>query len=104
MQFSQNGKKKQRGQGIVKISDLFKKYAETLQAPQGVVVDAFIDAVHVVLGVRLEKEQCSYTVQTKTLMVRAPGIIKTEIKKQQKQLLDHMRETVGAKSIPKTIL
>ncbi len=37
--------KRRRGGGIVKLSDLFKKYTDVLKAPQGTVVKQFIEVV-----------------------------------------------------------
>ncbi len=104
MDFIPEGKRKQRGQGIVKVSDLFKKYTDVLRAPQGSVVEAFLAAIFETLGIRLEKDQCTYTVSSKTLMVRAPGMIKSEIKLQKQTILKKMEEKLGKKSVPKEIL
>lgn len=93
-----------RGQGIVHVSDLFKKYAQTLRAPQGIVITAFTEAVKDVCGAVLTKEQCTYTVTTETLSVHASGVIKTEIKLHKKDILNHMKDTIGEKSLPKNIL
>lgn len=103
MQFNSDNKKK-RGQGIVKVSDLFKKYTDVLKAPQGIVVTAFIEVIFEVLGVRIEKEQCTYSVASKTLSTRLPGMIKSEIKLQKKLILQKMVEKLGPKSAPKEIL
>lgn len=104
MVFNQDGKRNQRGKGIVKVSDLFAKYKTVLKAPQGVVVTAFQEAIFEVLGVRIEKEHCTYSVGSKTLSVRAPGMIKSEIKLQKKLILSKMSEKLGPKSAPKEIL
>ena len=104
MIFNQNEKRKQRGQGIVKLSDLFKKYTDILNAPQGTVVSAFIEVIFEVLGVRIEKEDCTYSVSSKTLSLRVPGMIKTEIKLQKKLILQKIAERIGEKSAPKEIL
>ncbi len=104
MPFDSNKKRKQRGQGIVKISDLFKKYTDVLKAPQGTVVQAFIEVIYDVLGVRVEKDQCTYTVSSKTLTVQVPGMIKSEIKLQKGTIMKKMAEKIGEKNIPQTIL
>lgn len=96
--------KKQRGQGIIRVSDLFKKYTNLLKAPQGTIVNTFIDVVYELLGVRIEKEHCTYTVSSKTLTTRLPGMIKSEIKIQKKEILKRMSEKLGAKSAPIEIL
>jgi len=104
MDFSSSNKRNQRGKGIVKVSDLFAKYKAVLKAPQGVVVTAFQEVIFEVLGVRIAKEHCTYSVGSKTLSVRAAGMIKSEIKLQKKLILSKMAEKLGAKSAPKEIL
>lgn len=103
MPFNSN-KRKQRGQGIVKLSDLFKKYTDVLKAPQGTVVNAFIEVIFEVLGIRIEKDNCTYSVASKTLSVRVPGMIKSEITLQKKLILQKMAEKIGQKNVPKEIL
>ncbi len=97
-------KKKQRGQGIVRVSELFKKYTAVLKAPQGVVVDAFIEVVKDLFQITLRKDQCTYSLATKTLVVRTSGMLKTEIVLQKKTIIDHLKGRLGEKSAPKEIL
>ena len=105
MQFNQGNKKREkRGQGIVHVSDLFKKYTQTLRAPQGIVVTAFIVAVEEVCGATLSKNHCTYNPDTHTLAVHASGMIKTEITLHKKDILQVMKDTIGEKSLPKDIL
>ena len=99
-----HGKKKPRGQGIVRVSDLFKKYTQVLKAPQGVVVTAFIEVVKDLLETTLTPDQCTYSVATKTLVVRASGMLKTEIILQKKNIIDHLKGRLGEKSAPQEIL
>lgn len=93
-----------RGQGIVHVSDLFKKYTQTLHAPQGIVITAFIVAVEEVCGATLTKKHCLYNPNTRTLTVQASGMIKTEITLHKKDILRMMRDTIGEKNLPKDIL
>ena len=104
MVFNPDNNRKQRGQGIIKVSDLFKKYKDVLKAPQGVVVTAFIEVIFDLLGVRIEKEHCTYSVATKTLAVRVPGMIKSEIKLRKKLILQLIGQKIGVKSAPNEIL
>ncbi len=104
MVFNSNGKRNQRGKGIIKVSDLFAKYKAVLKAPQGVVVAAFQEVIFELLGVRIAKEHCTYSVGSKTLSVRVAGMIKSEIKLQKKLILSKMAEKLGEKSVPREIL
>lgn len=95
---------KKRGTGIVKMSDLFKKYKDTLKAPQGAVVTAFLEVIKEMFGVTLKKEHCAYRVASQTLTLTASGMLKTEILLKKKIILIKMSEKLGEKSTPKEIL
>lgn len=96
--------RRKRGQGIVKVSDLFKKYAHTLKAPQGAVVTAFLEVIKELFGVTLKKEHCAYRVASRTLTLTASGMLKTEILLKKKIILIKMTEKLGEQSVPKEIL
>ncbi len=96
--------RKKRGQGIVKMSDLFKKYKDTLKAPQGAVITAFLEVIKELFGVTLKKEHCAYRVASQTLTLTASGMLKTEILLKKKIILIKMAEKLGEKSAPKEIL
>ena len=89
---------------IVKIGNLFDKYKKTLKAPQGVVIDAFIEVIDDLMGFEIKKEQCRYTVSTKTLGVAVSGPLKSEITIRKKEILAHLKGRLGEKSAPKDIV
>lgn len=99
-----NALKKQRGQGIVKVSDLFQKYTKILKAPQGTVITQFLEVVQDVVGVPLKKNQCTYSVYTRTITVHTSGMIKTEIIFKKERILEHLKERLGEQSAPRVIL
>ncbi len=96
--------KKQRGQGVVHIKNLFTKYSTTLHAPQKTIIQAFINTVKDTLGRVIQPEQCSYTPHTQILTITASGILKTEILLKKKEILKAMSYVLGARNIPKEIL
>ena len=89
---------------LAHINSLFEKYKKTLKAPQGAVVEAFIEVVEDVLGVTLRKESIRYSVGSKTISLQISGPLKTEIKLHQDEILTHLRGRMGVQSAPKTIL
>ncbi len=99
-----HGKKKPRGQGVVRVSDLFKKYTHVLKAPQEVVVTAFIEVVKDLFQITLNPDQCTYSVASRTLTVRASGMLKTEIVLQKAEVINHLKARLGEQSAPKEIL
>lgn len=95
--------RKGRGE-ITKLSSLFEKYKKLLKAPQGVVIESFIEVVDDVIGIKVAKEQISYTVHSRTLSVRVSGPLKSEIKLRKKEILTHMKGRLGDQSAPLEIL
>ncbi len=93
-----------RGEGIKKLSDLFDKYKNTLKAPQASVVKAFCEVVDEVLDITIEPTDIKYNVYNKTINLRVSGIIKTEIKIHQEEILAHLKGRLGVDNAPKTIL
>lgn len=102
--FQRPDNKKKRGEGIVKMSDLFLKYQKILKAPQGTVVQAAIDTIHEMYGITLKKEQCTYQVHSKTLSVQVGGPFKSEIILNKKEILERIGKRIGVESAPKQIL
>ena len=95
--------KKVRGE-ITKISNLFDVYKKRLKAPQGTVIDAFIEIVTDLISVTLTKKQCSYSVFNKILYLNVSGPAKMEILIHKKEILTHLKGRLGEKSAPKNIL
>lgn len=96
---------KHRGQGIVKVSNLFEKYKRVLRAPQKTVITEFVTAVRSILGeVPLSERQCAYAPRTRTLTLTVPGMLKTEILLQKREILKKMSATLGEKNAPHEIL
>ncbi len=96
--------KKKSGHGITRVSNLFSKYAKLLKAPQGTVVQACIDVIFDIYGITLKKNQCTYQVQSKTLVLHIPGTIKSEVLLNKEVILSEMAKKIGVESTPKNIL
>lgn len=95
--------RKGRGE-IVKLSALFEKYRKTLSAPQGIIIDCFIDVISELMTIDISKDRISYSVHNKTLSVRVSGPLKSEIKLRKKEIINHMKGRLGEKSAPSEIL
>jgi len=93
-----------RGEGIKKIDGLFDKYKRVLKAPQGVVVDGFIEVVSDLIGVEIPKERIRYVTHTKTLSLSISGPLKSEILLHKDEIIRHLKGRLGQQSAPKDIL
>jgi hypothetical protein len=95
---------KKRGQGITHVSNLFLKYQQILKAPEATVTSSFIEAVDACLNIKINKDQCSYTVANKTLTLHTSGVVKSEILLHKRCIRKKIAEILGEKNIPKEIL
>lgn len=93
-----------RGEGIKKLSDLFDKYKNTLKAPQGSIVNVFCEVVEDVLDISLSKNQVTFNTFTKIITLNTPGVVKSEIKLNKKEILSHLKGRLGVSSAPKDIV
>lgn len=93
-----------RGEGIKKLNSLFDKYKQTLKAPQGSVIQAFIEVVEDLLTIKVKKEQVTYSTTNKILTLKTGGPLKTEVQLHKKEILLHLKGRLGEKSAPKDIL
>lgn len=89
---------------LKKASDLFEKYKARLVAPEGSVVNAFIEVVEDLFGIKLSSSQVKYRPGTKTLSLIGVAPLRQEIKRREREVLDHLKGRLGEKGAPKTIL
>lgn len=94
---------KRRGE-IVAIKDLFAKYRQTLQAPQKNVEMEALKVIGEILQITLKENQIEYTPSTRTLYLKISSLIKQEVKIKQKDILQALKQNLGPKSCPKSII
>ncbi len=98
---------KRRGNSTVKINhigDLFEKYRLRIKAPQGSVRKEALSVIVELTGFPITLEQLEYTVSTRTLVLRVPSILRSEIMFKQSDILRLLQDRLGVESAPKTIL
>lgn len=87
-----------------KISALFEVYKKRLRAPQASVVNATIDVIEDLLGVKLTPDLFSYSPTSRILRINARGAMKSEIFLRKEEILTHLTGRLGSQSAPTTIL
>jgi hypothetical protein len=95
--------RKARGE-ITKLSTLFDKYKKILKAPQGTVIESFIEVVEELVGIKIEKSRVTYKVHSRVLAVNAQGPLKNEIRLRKEEILAHLKGRLGEQSAPVEIL
>lgn len=86
------------------IGDLFAKYKHTLKPPQATVERESVLVISQVVGINLSPTQLSYTTSTRILKVNAPGIIRSEVLRHKEDILNKLRQTLGVKNSPHTLI
>jgi hypothetical protein len=74
------------------ISDLFQRYKNTLKPPQSSVIKEFIVVCEKITQHPLTPEQCEYLLNTRTIYLRVPSVLKSEILQQKPQLLTALKQ------------
>ena len=95
--------KPRRGE-LIKLGALFEKYTRTLRAPQKTVEKAACEVISSITNLSIAVEQIKYTVSTQTLYISAPALIKSELKMRQGEILQTLKERLGAEGSPKQLL
>lgn len=95
--------RKGRGE-ITHISSLFQTYIKRLKPPQESVIRTFIEVVDEVLGITIKPESVSYAVRSKTLHLKISGMVRTEIKLHEGEVLAHLKARLGDVSAPQHIV
>ncbi|GAB4222461.1 MAG: hypothetical protein Kow0076_3760 [Francisella sp.] len=96
--------KKERGLGIVHLSQLFEKYKKTLIAPEKSVINTFLEVIQDLYGWNIPRKNISFNTKSKIISIKNGGPIVSEIKLNKKEILNHLRGRLGEKNTPKDII
>lgn len=86
-----------------KIGDLFERYKKHFKAPQASVEKECVIVIKDTTGFSIDLKQVEYTVSTKTLYLKLPSIVKSELKFHHKIILETLDERLGVDVAPKKI-
>jgi len=89
---------------IKKLSSLFEKYKDKLIPPEATVINTFIEVIFDLYGFKLDKSNVRYNTTTKTLSLSANGLIRTEIKLKETEVLTHLMGRLGKNNAPTRIV
>ena len=85
------------------IGSLFERYQKLLKPPQSSVEKIVIQVIKEKFNFDIEHNKCSYNLSTKTVYLKIPSILKTEIFFKKQELLQTLKERLG-ESAPNQIL
>ena len=97
-------KKKPTAENGQQLGNLLAHYKERFKPPQASVVKECIEVIESVSGIVLEQKHLTYTVSSRTLVVHASSMIRSELKTHQDKITTELQKRLGAHSAPKVIL
>lgn len=86
------------------ISDLFSRYHNLIKPPQSSIIKEFVGVCGDMFGFNITLEQCDYSVQSRTLFLNVPSVLKSELIKNKQALLTEMKKRLGDQNSPLEIL
>ena len=86
--------------GAISISKYFDKYKKKLQAPQRIVVKHSVEIVEECTGILLSESDFEYNVQSKVMVCKVASVYKSELKIQEKNIKQLLKQRLGEKNIP----
>lgn len=97
-------KKKDPAHHTQQLGNLLLKYKSLIKPPQSSVVKESIEVIKEVTGLTLVESQLTYTVTTRTLVIKAPSVLGAEIKRHHELILKTLTTRLGEGNAPKSIL
>lgn len=96
--------KKDPTQNASQLGNLLAKYQKLFKPPQATVEKACIEVIADVCGVTLLPHQVEYNVATKTLQLKTPSLLRSELKMKSQLVLDELAKRLDASTTPTTLL
>jgi hypothetical protein len=86
------------------LGNLLERYKRVLKPPQASVEKECVQVIKDLLGVELALSQVSYTVHSKTIYIKAPSVLRSELSRSYPLILRELKARLGEGSSPQTIL
>ncbi len=83
------------------LGNLIERYKKILKPPQQSVIKEVIEVVKEVVKLQIDESKITYTVSSRTIHFQISGLLKTEIKKHQAQIIQKLTERLGEQNCPK---
>ena len=97
-------KKKDPNESVHQLGNLLARYKSILKPPQASVEKECLAVIKAVTGIELLPHQVSYTVSTRTLVLKTPSLLRSELMLHRGDILQELKGRLGEGSAPHTIL
>jgi len=83
-----------------RLGDLFERYRTKIKAPQASVENECIIVIKELTQFDIQLSQLEYIVSTRTISLRVPSILRTEILFKKPEILETLKARLGADNCP----
>ncbi len=96
--------KKDPTQNSTQLGNLLARYRSIFKPPQATVEKECISVIAEVCGVTLLPHQIEYRVATRTLQLKTPSLLRSELKMKSNLILTELAKRLDASTTPTTLL
>lgn len=86
------------------LGSLFARYQKILVPPQASVEKRVAEIICEITPLKITKEQVSYSVGSRTIVLKVPSILKSELQHHKTAILGRLESEMGVKNSPKVFL
>jgi hypothetical protein len=97
-------KKKDPAHNSQQLGNLLLRYKKIIKPPQQSVVIEVVSVIKDVAGFDVTTKQLEYTVSSRTVYVKTPSVLRTEIIKKKSEILKALTERLGDNNCPINII
>ncbi len=97
-------KKKDPAHNSQQLGNLLLRYKKIIKPPQQSVVIEVVSVIKEVVGIDVIAKQFEYTVSSRTVYIKTPSILRTEIVKRKSEILKALSERLGENNCPLNII
>ena len=97
-------KKKDPTENNNQLGNLLQRYKKCFTPPQASVEKECIIVIKKICDIGLLPHQVSYTVATRTIAIKAPSLLRSELRFHHEAILIELKKYLGDKNSPNTII
>jgi hypothetical protein len=97
-------KRKDPNENKNQLGNLLERYKRIIKPPQATVVKEAVLIIEGITTIKLLPHQLSYTVGSRTLFIKAPSIICSELRSHHPTIIKELQSRLGAQNAPTTII
>ena len=86
------------------LSTILEKFQKRFTPPQASVQRRVAELICELTPLKVTSEQITYSVASKTITLKLPSILKSELQHHKPAILQRLEQEMGIKNAPKTIL